>query len=411
MDVYIEPDMDKVFVFVDDLDRCEVSRAAELVQALNLMIPEESKLIFILGMDRDIVAAGVAQRHSSILPMVASESSWANGDESASSSQAQALAFGHAFLERFVQVPFRLPKMGESSLVAFGDSIMNDPALLEEKRRERARAGSVEYDRIMAVFSYSATPEPQPAMVIEPADADSHSVRKIVAMIAPALDSNPRKLKQFLNVFRLNAVLASRLGQFDVLPKTDDSAILTLMRLAKIVAIELWWPRLLSDAEREAGLIEKLESLGVNPGALAEKKSDVVRYWSDQLGLMKLLAVGLKEGGSIGKLDLSRLRQIASKPRREEAVLNWQRRATQPKRLRGTFFSRLRQAMDYAGESEAASNLISMYTGIRIQQPKRDGYDLDFRKTGFEPVGRRDGSRPPVPSQKWIGGSNFIYTV
>ncbi len=39
-----------VYVFIDDLDRCEVPKAAELMQAPNLMMSgEQEKLVFILG--------------------------------------------------------------------------------------------------------------------------------------------------------------------------------------------------------------------------------------------------------------------------------------------------------------------------------------------------------------------------
>ena len=55
---------DKIYVFIDDLDRCDVPKAAELMQALNLLVSEEGpdqgrsqSLIFIIGMDREKVAA------------------------------------------------------------------------------------------------------------------------------------------------------------------------------------------------------------------------------------------------------------------------------------------------------------------------------------------------------------------
>ena len=58
----------RVFVFVDDLDRCEIATAAELLQALNLMMGEDTPIIFILGIDRFKVAAGLAARAATVLP-------------------------------------------------------------------------------------------------------------------------------------------------------------------------------------------------------------------------------------------------------------------------------------------------------------------------------------------------------
>ena len=47
----------KVYIFIDDLDHCGgLPKATELIQAINLMIADDPKLVFILGMDRDKVA-------------------------------------------------------------------------------------------------------------------------------------------------------------------------------------------------------------------------------------------------------------------------------------------------------------------------------------------------------------------
>ena len=42
-----------VYVFIDDLDRCEVPRAADLMQSITLMLNNHPRLVFILGMDRE----------------------------------------------------------------------------------------------------------------------------------------------------------------------------------------------------------------------------------------------------------------------------------------------------------------------------------------------------------------------
>jgi 5'-deoxynucleotidase YfbR-like HD superfamily hydrolase len=58
----------KVYVFIDDLDRCEITKSAELMQAINMMIANDPQLIFILGMDVDKVAAGIAVKYKEIIP-------------------------------------------------------------------------------------------------------------------------------------------------------------------------------------------------------------------------------------------------------------------------------------------------------------------------------------------------------
>lgn len=98
-----------IFVFIDDLDRCEVPRAADLMQALNLMISENPQLIFILGMDREKVAAGLAVKNEKSLPYLLSLQP-SPAEHSADVRIRRGLEYGYEFIEKFVQVPFLVPK-------------------------------------------------------------------------------------------------------------------------------------------------------------------------------------------------------------------------------------------------------------------------------------------------------------
>ncbi len=51
---YVGPN-GRVYVFIDDLDRCEVPRAADPMQAINLLLSSDQANIFsILGLDREM---------------------------------------------------------------------------------------------------------------------------------------------------------------------------------------------------------------------------------------------------------------------------------------------------------------------------------------------------------------------
>ncbi|HEY4046349.1 MAG TPA: P-loop NTPase fold protein [Acidobacteriaceae bacterium] len=77
-----------VYVFVDDLDRCDVPKAADLMRALHLMIDDDKRMVFILGMDREKVAAGITAKYSTILQYI---------DDSREGASADKLAFGYHF--------------------------------------------------------------------------------------------------------------------------------------------------------------------------------------------------------------------------------------------------------------------------------------------------------------------------
>src|SRR5579862_6176203 len=45
-------------------------KAAEPMQALNLMLSEDKHLVFVMGVDREKVAAGIAAKHKELLPFL-----------------------------------------------------------------------------------------------------------------------------------------------------------------------------------------------------------------------------------------------------------------------------------------------------------------------------------------------------
>ena len=110
---------DKVYVFIDDLDRCELPKSAELMQALNLMITEDPSIIFILAMDREKVAAGLAVKYKELLPYLLSESNSEDEEMRASRSSLTGLEYGYAFIEKFVQLPFFVPQPSDADLDYF----------------------------------------------------------------------------------------------------------------------------------------------------------------------------------------------------------------------------------------------------------------------------------------------------
>jgi hypothetical protein len=82
----------RVYVFIDDLDRCEITKAAELVKAINLIISEKANIYFIIGMDRKVIAAGIASRQKEAI-------SYLTDDK---------LKYGYEYIEKFIQFPFKV---------------------------------------------------------------------------------------------------------------------------------------------------------------------------------------------------------------------------------------------------------------------------------------------------------------
>ena len=79
---------------------------------------------------------------------------------------------------------------------------------------------------------------------------DSPEVEEAALIGAPALENNPRRLKQFVNLFRLRAYIADQIGAL---------GNVSFRQLAKFVAISLAWPGLLTDLAENGDLLPALQ--------------------------------------------------------------------------------------------------------------------------------------------------------
>jgi hypothetical protein len=127
----------KIFVFVDDLDRCEVPKAADLMQAINLMIGDGSPLFFVIGLDRAKVAASIAFKFREIAPyLFPKQDPTASANAFEGPSAAGIRAFGDEFLEKFIQISFRIPTSdGDQQAIEFINSLISAPEELADKPR------------------------------------------------------------------------------------------------------------------------------------------------------------------------------------------------------------------------------------------------------------------------------------
>jgi len=317
------------FVFIDDLDRCDVPKAADLMQAINLMISGDPRLFFIIGMDRQKVAAGLAVKFEKAVPYLAA----ALQSAPEASRVRHGLEFGYNFIEKFIQIPFLVPQPRIGSLdsllgarplqprepqVAKGANFLSG---LRKKMLRRIDAANDAVDEnISEVLEErdAKLPEEQRAgrqkYRILLSENDKETMREVLNWVAPFLDANPRRIKQFINLFRLRALIANETGLFD-----DDvkDAPLTIQQLAKFVVITLKWPLFLRDLENDSGLLQTLVRDSDGETGL---KSLTARVWSDCAALLALLRYGQDTGEHAGDysmtaVDIKRLLQASPRVR------------------------------------------------------------------------------------------------
>jgi hypothetical protein len=334
----------RVYVFVDDLDRCQVPRAADLMQAINLMISDDPRLVFVIGMDWEKVAAGIAVKNTDLVKClkrsVARKEAAAKGTDATLKSGAEskdegsALEFGREFLEKFIQLRFALPRPGEEDIKRLLQTLsppQASPIDMGLRRRARGLWASLQSklsrargQRVPApekVAQHQATvvaPSARPKELIEfRVDGDSETIRDVTLALAPAFRNNPRRVKRFLGLFRLRTLIAKETGLLASAEGQLGSGAITLEQLGKFTALELLWPLLLQEAEQDGGLLTRLEEQ-------ATGRRDRDEGWVAKPGVSEFFAIGRpnREPGtreapdsmrdwSIGGLDVSRLRRVS----------------------------------------------------------------------------------------------------
>jgi hypothetical protein len=92
----------RLFIFVDDLDRCTPDNCIMVLEAVKLFfdLPE---CIFVLGIDREVVQRGIEEKYQ--------RSPGINGQE---------------YIEKLIQLPFSLPAIRHDAFTKYVDSITRD---------------------------------------------------------------------------------------------------------------------------------------------------------------------------------------------------------------------------------------------------------------------------------------------
>jgi hypothetical protein len=225
---------DNVYVFIDDLDRCEYSRAAELIQALLMLLSSAPKIALIIGLDREKVAAALAAKQEKLLPYLY--------QVSPADIYSHGIRYGQRFIEKFIQLSYILP-----SPKAQGLESMINPAIAPP---ETPGSDHVAAARVIEIVT---------------GKDDSGTLNTLIEMADQVFDHNPRNVKQFVNAFRLQAFIANETGLFRNPHVTRSGAPLTLPQLGKFVALCMRWPEFVEEATVDPKLTGNMEHAIHNP--------------------------------------------------------------------------------------------------------------------------------------------------
>lgn len=237
--------LDRLIVLVDDLDRCLPKTAIATLEAIRLfvMLP---KTAFVIGADERMIQYAVAEHFDHL------------------SSEQGAKDYPRAYLEKLIQVPFRIPAMGEAetrtylTLLVVG-SLIGEDSLPFEKLLENAEEfmsspwlqKAIGDTEVKAALGADYTPEVVSAVML----AD-----RIAPILASGTAGNPRNVKRFVNSLTLRLSVAEARG---------FGSKIDIQVLAKLMLAEQFATGVFTDIAKEVGSdpgghstsLQKLEAL------------------------------------------------------------------------------------------------------------------------------------------------------
>jgi predicted KAP-like P-loop ATPase len=248
-----QADIDRLVVLIDDLDRCLPDTAIETLEAVRLFV-FTARTAFVVAADEAMIEYAV-RKHFPELPDTTGPRDYARN-----------------YLEKLIQVPFRIPALGETETRMYvtllligaeiGDESVEFSQLISTARAhlrrpwEGARLGA---DEIRAALGEKSG-QAQGALVLSD---------QIAPILAAGTKGNPRQVKRFLNTLLLRQRTAEARG---------FGSEVKLPVLAKLMLAERFQPRLFdqiaySAAAHPGGLsadLAPLETSAAEKGESAE---------------------------------------------------------------------------------------------------------------------------------------------
>lgn len=214
-----EARIDQLIVLIDDLDRCLPDIAIQTLEAIRLLV-FTSRTAFVVAADEAMVEYAV-RKHFPDLPETTGPRDYARN-----------------YLEKLIQVPFRIPALGETETRIYVTLLLAGAELGED---DKAFGNLIEVarERLKRPWESAALDSEAVKQALGDKAAMTHNALMLSDQIGPILASgtkgNPRQIKRFLNTLLLREKTATARGF------GDD---IKLPVLAKLMLLERFTPRL-----------------------------------------------------------------------------------------------------------------------------------------------------------------------
>lgn len=241
----------KLVIFIDDLDRCEPPKSADIVEAVNLFLDAEG-CVFVIGMDSESVARSIEVKYKDLFERMKAEN-------------AGVVSIGRLFLDKIVQIPFSVPRPTPKQIASLVNDALGVKVLSLSLNislgggSNSPSAGSIGASDVDAADQVPSTHMEEQKEVSLPIsqpriDAASYAKPEIRAAIfkgTELLADNPRQVKTFINLFRLSVYIANERKIMEEKIIGEQTSGLNLEKLAIWTACSVRWQSLIRHLHTE----------------------------------------------------------------------------------------------------------------------------------------------------------------
>lgn len=213
----------KLVVLIDDLDRCLPKVAIETLEAVRMFLTLDNTA-FIIAADDTMIRYSVKEYFPRILER--------SNDNADSISKPDYNRFADKYLEKLIQVPLHIPRIGIAEAQLYIMLLLIESNLGESDELERL--GNIVIDKLHKPWALEqlSTEEIKNALADKYDDAISNIkiAKSIDKILAEHTNGNPRNIKRFINMLLLRTEIAQNRG-FE--PNELEMSVLAKMMLAE----------------------------------------------------------------------------------------------------------------------------------------------------------------------------------
>ncbi len=191
--------IDQLVVLIDDLDRCLPDTAIETLEAVRLFV-FTARTAFVVAADEAMIEYAV-RKHFPDLPDTTGPQTYARN-----------------YLEKLIQVPFRIPSLGETETKIYV-TLMLTGAELGENDPAFMNLVAVARDQLKRPWTAATLDQPRVKAALGEKAASARDALILSEQVGPILASgtkgNPRQIKRFLNTLLLRHASAKARGYGD----------------------------------------------------------------------------------------------------------------------------------------------------------------------------------------------------